>query len=77
MEKEIVKAEPKSKMDIFKEAIEIGIKNLDIQDEKISDNVSVSDASLSQSIFKDCKCPAYFGTKQFSTNHFLNLFNEA
>ena len=50
-------------MDIFKDAIEMGIKNLEIQEEKVSDNVSVSDASLSQAIFKDCKCPAYFGTK--------------
>ena len=57
------KVEPKSKMDIFKEAIDLGIKNLDIQEEKASDNVSVSDTSLSQSIFKDCKCPAFYGTK--------------
>lgn len=75
-EDQAVKGEGKNKMDLFKEAIEIGTKNLDITEEKGGDNdlVSVSDTALSQSIYRDCRVPAFYGTKEFAMNSFLNLF---
>lgn len=60
-----MKTESKNKMDIFKQAIDLATKNLEITEEKGGDNdlVSMSDTALSQSIYKDCRVPAIYGTK--------------
>ena len=77
-EEEVVnKTEIKNKMDLFREAIDLGMKNMEVDDEKQEqDLLSVSDTSLSQSIFENTRLPPYFGTHDFATKTFMNLFNE-
>lgn len=68
-------------MDIFAEALDLGVKNLEIEEDKNADMVSVSDMSssaltLSHSIFKEGKMPVFFGTTKFASIPYLGLFEE-
>ena len=59
----------KTKMDVYKQALAIGIKNLQIkEDEGDKDNMSMVTVSeysyaMSQAVFKNTRLPPLFGTK--------------
>lgn len=57
------------KMDLMREALSMGMKNLDIKEEEgEKDNVSIASVSeysfsMSQAVFKNTRLPPLFGTK--------------
>lgn len=67
-------------MDLMKEALSIGLKNIDIKDQDPDkDNISIASVSeysfsMSQAVYKYTRLPPLFGTKQFATQPYLNLF---
>lgn len=56
-------------MDIFKEALATGIKNLEIKEEEAErDNMSIASVSeysyaMNQAVFKNTRLPPIFGTR--------------
>ena len=67
-------------MDLLKEALAVGMKNVEIREEDHEkDNVSVitqSEYSFSmhQAVYKNTRMPPLFGTKEFATQPYLTLF---
>lgn len=67
--KEEVKPSTKSRMDIFKEALSTGLKNLEIkEDEADKDNMSIASVSeysyaMNQAVYKNTRLPPLFGTR--------------
>jgi hypothetical protein len=66
----------------MKEALFLGLKNLEIKEEEgEKDNVSVVSVSeysfsMSQAVFKNTRLPPLFGTKEFISKPYLNLYTE-
>lgn len=69
-------------MDLLKDALATGIKNAEIkEDEGDKDNMSIATVSeysysMSQAVFKNTRLPPLFGTKDFASKPFLNLYTE-
>ena len=69
-------------MDIYKEALSTGIKNLEIkEDEGDKDNMSMVTVSeysyaMNQAVFKNTRLPPLFGSREFASKPFLNLYTE-
>ncbi len=80
--KEEAKQDVKSKLDLFKEALATGLKNLEIKEEEgEKDNMSIVSVSeysysMSQAVFKNTRLPPLFGTRDFANKPLLNLYTE-
>lgn len=69
-------------MELLKDALAAGIKNAEIkEDEGDKDNMSIATVSeysysMSQAVFKNTRLPPLFGTKDFASKPYLNLYTE-